>query len=106
MLFAAAVQHAEERDVLLMHHPEYPSVATDYDAARSDERCHEEGGFGRVTVAVLQDGAGSQFCVQTEHSWKEIDLVECKLSVIASNQILLVREIAAALVVKWLESGG
>jgi hypothetical protein len=54
-----------------VHYPEYPGIAADDDAAGNDERDDEQSRFGGVTVIVLQDGAGSQFVIHAEHTWKE-----------------------------------
>jgi len=59
-----------------VHDPEYSCVAADNNAAGNEERDDEQGRFGGVAVAVLQDGAGPQFAIQTEHTWKKTAL--CK----------------------------
>jgi hypothetical protein len=54
-----------------VYDPEYPGVAADDDAAGNDKRDDEQGRFGRVATLVFQDGAGPQFAIQTERTWKK-----------------------------------
>jgi hypothetical protein len=54
--------------LLLVYDPEYLRVAAYDDAAGNNKRDDEQSCFGRVAIAVFQDGAGPQLSVQTEHT--------------------------------------